>query len=73
MHPFLPQLFDHRPAVLFREHDIDEQKIEARTEREVQAGLAIARGLDVVTAFLEPFDDKGGGLFLVLDEQDRAL
>ncbi len=69
-HPLPAQFLDHRPAILFRQHDVEQEEIKAASERHLQAGLAVARHLDRVTFLLQPLGDKGSCLLFVFDQQD---
>ena len=63
-------LGDHSPAVLFRQHHIDNEKIVPSGAGEFQTGFAIFCDLDGKAGFAQPLGQKGRRLFLVFDQKN---
>src|ERR1041385_3170619 len=68
--PIAAELRDHFPAVLMRQHDIDDKKIKLGRARLLQARLAIAREIDSEAGFEEAFGQESRCFLFVFDNEN---
>ena len=64
------QFFNERPAIFFRQHDINDEKVEPAGTRCCQPSLAIESKVDSETGFAEALCQKSRGLLFILDHQN---
>src|SRR4029453_6618456 len=61
---------DHIPAVLVRQHNVDDEKIKFGRKRLFYSAFAIHRDIDSKPGFAQSFGKKSGGFLFVLDHQN---
>src|SRR5215831_10827406 len=64
------QFFHESPAIFFREHDIDNEKVEPARARRCKPSLAIQREIDGKTGFAEALRQKSRRFLFILDHQN---
>ena len=68
--PRFAEVLDDRQAVALRQHAVDDDHVVAALRRHRGAALAVGAMLGDVAGFPERLAQIGGGLVVVLDDQD---
>ena len=64
------QVFQHRPAILAGQHDVEHDQIVALRQGAMLAGHAVFHPVDDIARFGQTFAKICAGFDLVLDDQD---
>src|SRR5205807_9388075 len=70
LHPGLAQFLGGSPAIFFRKHDIDNEKIKLARVRGRRPRLAVRGNIDNETGFTKTFCQKSRRLLFVFDHQN---